>query len=218
MERFKSTVALVVLAVATTACGPETNGLTPISNPTPYSVKQPVVERTDCRFDVYSSGRGIPAGERGRLADWFETLQLGYGDRVFVDQGAGYNDPQSWQDIAEVAGEFGVIPSDGAPVTAGAVQPGSVRVVVSRSTASVPGCPIWEDELVGAPERTSTNYGCATNSNLAAMIADPNDLVLGQTGRGSGDAAETAKSVGVYRNRVPTGFGGALKSESAGGK
>ena len=218
MVRFKSSAALAGLAAAVTACGPVTNGLTPVSNPSLYSVNQPVVQRTDYVLDLASGGSGLPASERARLADWFETLQLGYGDRVSIDLPGGYADPRSRQDVAEIAGSYGLLLSEGAPITAGAVQPGAVRVIVSRTTASVPGCPIWEDELVGAPERTSTNYGCATNSNLAAMIADPNDLVLGQTGRGSGDAADAAKSVGVYRNRTPSGTGGALKSESKGGK
>ena len=218
MRRFKSSAALLGLAAAVTACGPVTNGLTPISNPSLYSVNQPVVQRTDYVLDLASSPSGLPASERARLADWFDTLQLGYGDRVSIDEAAGYADPRSRQDVADVAGSYGLLLNNGAPITAGSVQPGAVRVIVSRTTASVPGCPIWEDEVVGAPERTSTNYGCATNSNLAAMIADPNDLVLGQTGRGSGDAADAAKSVGVYRNRVPTGSAGTLKSESKGGK
>ena len=218
MGRFKSSAALLALAAAVSACGPVTNGLTPVSNPSLYSVNQPVVQRTDYVFDLSSTPSGIPSAEKARLADWFRTLRLGYGDRVSIDEAAGYADPRSRQDVAEIAGDFGILVDQGAPVTAGTVQPGSGRVVVSRTTASVPGCPIWEDEIVGAPERTSTNFGCATNSNLAAMIADPNDLVLGQTASGGGDPADAAKSVQVYRSRTPSGTGGKLKTESAGGK
>jgi hypothetical protein len=32
---------------------------------------------------------GLPAGERARLDHWFQSLGLGYGDRVFVDDGPG---------------------------------------------------------------------------------------------------------------------------------
>lgn len=208
MGRFTSTAAVIGLALATTACGPETNRLTPVSNPSLYSVNQPVVQRTDYVLDVNSTGNGIPEFERIRLSDWFQSLDLGYGDRISVDFASGYPDQKSRQDIADVAGEFGLLLSGGAPVTAGVVQPGSVRVIVSRTSASVPGCPIWEDELVGAPERTSTNYACATNSNLAAMIADPNDLVRGQERQAGGDPADAAKAVNSYRNRAMTGFGG----------
>lgn len=206
MGRFTFTAAAVGLALTTTACGPETNGLTPISNPSLYSVNQPVVQRTDYVLDVHSTGNGIPDFERARLSDWFQSLDLSYGDRISVDFAAGYPDQRTRQDIADIAGEFGLLLSSGAPVTAGAVQPGSVRVIVSRTAASVPGCPIWEDELVGAPERTSTNYACATNSNLAAMIADPNDLVRGQERQNIGDPSDAAKAVNSYRSRAMSGF------------
>ena len=215
MTRFTSSVALVATALTLSACGPETNRLTPVSNPSLYSVNQPVVQRTDFVLDVAASGGGVPASEKGRLADWFESLRVGYGDRVYIDQ-AGYGDAQSRADVAEVAADYGLLLSDGAPVSVGSAAPGMVRVIVSRTAASVPGCPIWEDETVGAPERTATNFGCATNSNLAAMIADPNDLVRGQTGGDTVQGVQGSKAVKLYRDRAPTGAG-ALKSEKTGG-
>jgi pilus assembly protein CpaD len=214
MTRFTSSAALVAIALGLSACGPETNRLTPVSNPSLYSVNQPVVQRTDFALDL-AAGGGVPASEKARLADWFESLRVGYGDRVYVDE-AGYGDRQSRADVAEVAADYGLLLSHGAPVSAGSAAPGMVRVIVSRTDASVPGCPVWEDELVGAPERTASNYGCATNSNLAAMIADPNDLVLGQTGDDRGGSVQGSKAVKLYRDRVPTGSGG-LKSEKTGG-
>lgn len=217
MRRFKLSAALITVGLGAAGCGPVTNGLTPISNPSLNSVNQPVVHRTDYVLDIGTSGSGVPAAEQDRLAAWLDSLQLGYGDRVFIDQ-AGYGDPASRADVAAVVGRYGLLLSEGAPITAGAVQPGSVRVVVSRMTASVPGCPIWEDEIVGAPERTSTNYGCATNSNLAAMVANPSDLVRGQAGSVEGDPATTNKAIDAYRRRVPTGYTGEVRAESTGEK
>jgi pilus assembly protein CpaD len=217
MRRFKLSV-LLAAGMGTAACGPVTNGLTPVSNPSLSSVNQPVVHRTDYVLDLNSTADGVPATEQERLAAWLDSLQLGYGDRVSIDQ-SGYADGASREDVASVVARYGLLLTQGAPVTAGTVQPGSLRVIVSRMTASVPGCPIWEDELVGAPERTATNYGCATNSNLAAMVADPSDLVLGQTDSDGGDPATTNRVINeFYRNRIPTGYEGGLKSESTGGK
>lgn len=213
MTRFTSSTALVAISLALGACGPETDRLTPVSNPSIYSVNQPVVERTDFVLDVQSSGGGVPASEKARLAGWFEGLGLSYGDRIYVDE--GYGDAQSRADVAQVAGDYGLLLSEGAPVSAGSAAPGMVRVIVSRTDASVPGCPIWEDETVGAPERTGTNFGCATNSNLAAMIADPNDLVLGQSGAVPRENLQGSKAVTIYRDRKPTGSG-ALKAEKTG--
>ena len=44
----------------------------------------------------------------------------------------------------QVAGRYGLLVSDGAPVTAGAVQPGTVRVVVSRTARQRPELPELE--------------------------------------------------------------------------
>lgn len=217
MARFPSAAALALLSLAASACNHDRYGLSPAHNPSLTSVNQPVVQRTDFVLDVNAAGNGVPASEQDRLATWFDSLELGYGDQVYVDQAAGYADARARQDVADVAAGYGLLVHDGAPITAGSVQPGSVRVIVSRNTASVPGCPIWQDEIVGAPERTASNYGCAVNSNLAAMVADPNDLVLGQTGSGNGNAATATRAIKTYREKTPTGAGN-LKNEKTGGK
>ncbi len=215
MTRFTSSAALVAITLGLSACGPETNRLTPVSNPSLTSVSQPVVQRTDFVLDLAGSGSGVPASEKARLADWFDSLRVSYGDRVYVET-AGYDDAQSRADIAEVAGDYGLLLNEGAPLSAGSAAPGMVRVIVSRTIATVPGCPIWEDEMVGAPEGTSSNYGCATNSNLAAMIADPNDLVLGQSGTSPRENVQGSKAIRLYRDRAPTGAA-PLKAEKTGG-
>jgi pilus assembly protein CpaD len=179
-----------------------------------YSLNQPVVQRTDYVLDVASQGGGLSATDRGRLAEWLESLGLGYGDRLYVD--ADYSDAEARSDIAQLAAGYGMMLSRGAPVTPGVVQPGTVRVIVSRTEASVPGCPNWDNPT--GPSATSTNYGCGVNSNLAAMVADANDLVLGQTGDASGDAATASKAIRAYRSAAPTGTGGLKDTITKGGK
>jgi pilus assembly protein CpaD len=187
-------------------------------NPSLDSVNQPVVQRTDYAFDVDASSGGLSDRELHRLRQWFASLRLGYGDEINVDTGA-YDNARARQDIAAVAGDYGLLLGQSAPITAGTVQPGSIRVVVSRAEAFVPGCPNWQEAYeVGNRMTTGSNYGCAMNSNLAAMIANPNDLVLGQSGERGGDALTTTKAVDAYRRRVPSGQSGEVKAESAGGK
>jgi pilus assembly protein CpaD len=204
MYRSLSSAALILLALGTAACGPETNRLTPISNPTIYSVNQPVVQHTNYVFDVADAPGGIATYDQGRLAQWFETLELGYGDRVYVqDGGMG----AAREDVARIAGNYGLLLSEGAPVTPGSVTAGGVRVIVVRAEANVPGCPVWEDPLVGAPEQTSTNFGCATNQNLARMVADPNDLVRGQSIEGTTDSIAGTKAIKAWRERQSSAAG-----------
>lgn len=172
------------------------------------SLNQPVVQRTDYVLDLQSRDGGLSALERGRLRGWFATLGLDYGDRVFVDE--PYGPGPAAADVARVTSEFGLLVNEGAPLTGGQVQPGIVRVIVSRSVASVPGCPAGAD--IHGPSSTSVNYGCGVNSNLAAMIADPQDLVLGQAGSVGVDGTVASKAIKVYREAAPTGTKGLQES------
>ena len=218
MTRIKSVFALVILGTLAAGCADMTPEVQAKRNPSLYSVHQPVVQRTDYVIDLYAAG-GLPATEAERLRAWFESLQLGYGDRIALDWGAAYADPATRNDVAGVAADYGLLLTNSAPVTVGAVQSGSVRVVISRMDASVPGCPDWAyANASSGPITTDSNFGCATNSNLAAMVADPNDLVLGQAGASAIDPDSSSKAVKAYRNRIPSGYSGEVKSESTGGK
>jgi pilus assembly protein CpaD len=99
--------------------------------------------------------------------------------------------------------------SAGAPVTAGAVQPGTIRVVVGRRRAVVPYCPNWS--LASNPNfdnRNMSNLGCGVNSNLAAMVANPEDLLHGREGGATNDVNTAARAVIFYRSAPPTGAQG----------
>ena len=167
------------------------------------AVNVPVVSRADYALDLTAPGGSLPSSEAGRLDGWFRSLQLGYGDNIYVD-GPDANGAKS--DVARVAGRFGMLVSNGAPVTAGDIAPGTVRVVVSRTTASVPGCPNWSGRSQPNLENKSmSNFGCSVNANLAAMVANPEDLVHGREGSGIGDTLTATKAVESYRRAAPTG-------------
>ncbi len=146
----------------------------------------------------------------GDSNSWFDSLGLGYGDHVSVDQGTS----AGREDVARVAAAYGLLMSQNAPVLEGDIPAGAVRVVVSRTTASVPNCPNFDKER--GPSSTSSNYGCAVNSNLAAMIADPNHLVLGQVGSVTGDANTSTKAIRVWRQTEPTGAKGLTNVTTSG--
>lgn len=202
--RVSCTTLALVAALALGACGPVNRGLD--------SVNQPVVQRTDYVFDV--NGGGLGASEKSRLIDWFDALHLGYGDRVSIDTHA--SDDASREAIAAVVARYGLLLSEPAPITQGSDQLAGVRVVVSRSTTSVPNCPNWD--RMSQPEfaaSTMSNFGCATKSNLAAMIADPADLIQGRSGNDN-DPLTISRAIKTYREKEPTGRG-ELTRESTGG-
>jgi pilus assembly protein CpaD len=183
------------------------------------SVKQPVVSRTDYIFDAQSTGNGLAPGEAGRVAGWMDSMKLRYGDHVSID--AANAAPVARRQIASIASRYGILLDDRAPITNAPLTAGTVRVVISRTSASVPGCPDYSRD--GSAEyqgSTTSNFGCATNANLAAMVANPLDLVRGQPGADSFvDNQASDRAVSAYRKATPTGGGGsAIKAESVGSK
>jgi pilus assembly protein CpaD len=170
------------------------------------SVNVPVVTSADYVFDAAAPGGALASGEGDRLNGWFQGLGLGYGDTVFVD---GSYAPAARAQVAAIAGRYGMIVTPGAPVTAGMVQPGSVRVVVARRRATVPGCPNWsQPSQPDWDNKTLSNYGCGVNSDLAAMVANPEDLLHGREGAAVTDTLTATKAVELYRTTPPTGSKG----------
>lgn len=198
-----SKYAFLIAAVALGGCAYTPNDLPAAGM---AAVNVPVVHRADYVFDAAAPGGVLPPSEAARLEGWFQTLGVSYGDVIYVD--GGYSDAARSQ-IAALASQYGLFVSSGAPVTAGAVGPGTVRVVVSRNVASVPGCPNWSRPAQpNYNNQTMSNFGCAVNSNLAAMVANPEDLVHGRAGAGFGDAETAARAIGVYRATPPSGSKG----------
>jgi pilus assembly protein CpaD len=185
------------------------------TNTSLYSSKQPVVERTNFTLDVDTTRSGMSINEQQRLNGWFETMDLRYGDRVTIEDPA--SNPAVASAVNELAGRYGLIVSEVAPTTAGMLQPGQARVVITRSTASVPGCPDWSAQSdSNYMNATSPGYGCANNSNLAAMVANPEDLLEGQRGSGETVVATGTRAIQTYREAEPTGAAG-LQNATAGG-
>ncbi|WP_421839298.1 CpaD family pilus assembly protein [Novosphingobium sp.] len=199
-----------VLSLPLAAC----NSPTADMNRSLESVRQPVVQRTSYVFDVSTlPGGGLPVSEQRRLAGWLDALSLGYGDRVSLDDPV--DSDQTRNSVEQVAGRFGILLAEVAPVTEGAIAPGTARIVVSRSEASVPGCPDWSDKIDNRTNNaTSPNYGCAVNSNMAAMVANKEDLVHGAKGSSTTLVQSNTKAIEAYRQMPATGAQG-LKSVSS---
>lgn len=197
----RSKVILIALASTLAACN------TPdLADKGVAAVNVPVVTSADYVFDAAAPDGALAPGEADRLNGWFQGLGLGYGDSIYVD--GAYADAARGQ-VAAIAGQYGMMVSAGAPVTAGAIVPGTVRVVVSRRRAEVPYCPNWS--LPSSPNydnRMMSNFGCGVNSNIAAMVANPEDLIHGREGSGTNDVDTAARAVIFYRSTPPTGTKG----------
>lgn len=199
---------VLALGLALAACGgvPENRSMN--------SVHQPVVEKVDYTLDVTTDGAGLAYGEPGRLAGWFDAMGLRYGDKVTIDDpGAS---PATRSAVEAVASRYGILLGEGAPQTGGYLNAGTARVIVTRAKASVPGCPDWSADSDFNPNNgLSSNYGCATNSNLAAMIANPEDLLHGSQSQGSTAVMSSNKAIDAYRAATSTGKGNTVSQSGS---
>lgn len=178
-----------------------------------YSEHQPVVETMNYSLDLAAGSGGLAYGEQQRLAGWLEAMKLKYGDKIYVDDPAG--NAATRDAVGAVASRQGILISEQAPITEGAIQPGTVRVVLTRTRASVPSCPNWSSNSDFNPSNgLSSNYGCATNSNIAAMVANPEDLLHGAETTGDTVLMTSTKAIEAYRKATTTGKGNTVSETS----
>ncbi|MEO9601396.1 CpaD family pilus assembly protein [Parasphingorhabdus sp.] len=193
--RIVSMALITALGLSVTACGSTT------ANRSVYSERQPVVSKENFILDLSAGAGGLSSSEQNRLSGWLDALSLGYGDRVSIDDPSYSASTVAKAAVESIVARYGLLISETPPITEGKVPSGLMRVVVTRTMASVPGCPDFgyrsHTDFQG---RTSPNYGCGTNSTMAAMIADPEDLVRGNHAQGE-DQTRASKAIRAYRDK-----------------
>jgi len=75
--------------------------------------------------------------------------------------------------------------------------------VVVGDQASVPNCPNWQSAGLDSAAIADTNFGCAVNSNFAAMVADPNDLLHGKSDSTT-DTRNVFRAIKAWHEAEPT--------------
>ncbi|CAN5486324.1 hypothetical protein BH10PSE12_BH10PSE12_06790 [soil metagenome] len=213
LKRLACLALPATLVFALSACATDT-----VYNRGMESIRQPVVSYASYVYDVgVGPNGGLSGAERDRLEGWLGSIDIGYGDSVAIASQSGDYGPAMRDGIATVIAGHSLLLQQDDSAQAGRAPDGAVRLIVRRATAHVPGCPDWsiKDENTGMGE-TSPNYGCGVNSNLAAMVANPADLVRGETSDSALRTAQSNKAIQVYRDKAPTGTGD-LKAITPGG-
>lgn len=168
----------------------------------------PTVTQTVFVHDLTYAGPGqFAAGELAELSEWMDSIDLRYGDRISVDDPNPIGAAAREEVLAQMVGRHGLLLRDNGPVTDPPLPRGVARLVVVRAKASVPECP--DHSRLSNPEYAgslSSNYSCAMASNMAAMIADPNDLVAGKTYVGGPAATQMPAGAAASGGGAPAGL------------
>lgn len=141
-----------------------------------------------------SAGGSLSKQERTRINNFLAEVNVGGSDHVFIrTKQSGRN--HQLTAITKYLRAKRLRPE--IIVARGATAP--ISIVVGRYLVTAPSCPDWTKRPgQDSGNRRSSNFGCATTTNLGLMVADPGDLVHG-VAIGPSDGARGASSVQKYR-------------------
>jgi pilus assembly protein CpaD len=169
----------------------------------PLISKQNKVEFVRLDHDVHFApgSKVLAVNEADALAGFLKGSAVGDGDKVTIDRaGSGALTAARQATVLAVLKRMRVpvaLATAGADV---ALAPNAVRVRVARSVVTAPRCPDWTKPEADEPTNSpSSNFGCATESSLALMVANPADLVRGSPAPGA-DGEALARGVELYRS------------------
>lgn len=183
--------------------------------------KQNKVEFVRLDHDVHFAlgSKVLAVDEADALAGFLKGSAVGDGDQVTIDRaGSGALTAARQATVLAVLKRMRVPVALAAAGADGAVAPNAVRVRVARSVVIAPRCPDWTKPEADEPANSpSSNFGCATESSLALMVANPADLVRGSPANGA-DGEALARGVGLYRSgAISKSLASAASGTSAGG-
>ena len=139
---------------------------------TPGSGKISDAERSSLAAFVSDAAIGDPEAVHIRLRGAVTPAQLSAVTQTVVSAG-----------VQPAKIEFEAVPPSDLGMSGGPVTGEAVEVVASVSHVDYPHCPrnSWTS-ISGVDNPSSSNFGCSTTNNLEAMVADPRDLVQGESG------------------------------------
>lgn len=197
-------VAAILCILTASSCAVTNGGDSPSSDP---AVNHPIAVEPSYR--EIKLGYGGPDGMTTDDAVKFDAFLAEYrahgNGSLGISVPAGASSRVTTTFFAERAAATG-IPRDKILVSTHDVANGDQRVDVSFITyvARAGECGDWSENMSFTLENhTARNLGCATRRNLAAMVADPRDL-LGPRRFDPADANRAQTIITNYEQGVPT--------------
>lgn len=210
--RLATTVAAISLAAVLTSCAARPDRVTTSSVPDDYRTRHPItLAEVQHSLDV-----PIGSGER-KLTTSLRDLVRGFAQDYLAlskstvsiavpassaNAGAAHNVKGEIRRVLVEAGVKSnhIVLTSYNPADASASAP--IRLSFVAVTAITGDCGQWPTDIFGPTIRDNTNwenFGCATQQNLAAQIANPADLV-GPRGMTPIDAQRRAEVISIYRS------------------
>ena len=203
MTRGKILFAVLLLSLA--ACAREEAAWTAVEAPNWLQVDW----RSEAFVASFPAGASeLAAGERAKLARFLDASLRTGDERITLsppaDADRGLADRRTEHLRQIVASAAPRRPVTVAPIADSRLGAANALVVVGRYVVSTPNCPNWRKPSgIDFANQPSSNLGCANETNLGLMVADPGDLVVGQE-LDHADGEAMIPGIRRYReNKVP---------------
>jgi len=192
-------VFLIAAILAVAGCGSPD-----LADPAPPAVEvAPKLARVQLAafyHDIHFAHRAktLTSAQASGLADFMTRNSIREGDAVTVEDAGNASTLTAARQSAVLA-QLRAFHIQAASAADPKLSADTIRVHADRTVVIAPSCPDWSKPEADEPNNLpSSNYGCATETNLAAMIANPADLVKPKQG-GKTDADVLARGAEEYR-------------------
>ncbi|WP_245411723.1 CpaD family pilus assembly protein [Phyllobacterium leguminum] len=203
------TVGVLFIALTISGCA-NTQPMTVGSIPDDYRTNHPITlaEREQVvDIPVRHGDHRLTASQHSIVRNALLNYRANGSGMVYIMLPAGApNEAAAYRlstDIANVLRKGGVRPGNIATETYAVRSPDAapIRITYYAMTAATGPCGRWPDDILNTAENKHyANFGCASQNNLAAQIANPADL-LGPRAPGQIDAERRGKVIGDYQER-----------------
>lgn len=209
-------IALGVALVSVTGCAIDKDSLTFTASPEDYRTKHPIIvseqdKVLDLPVGMYTSK--LTYGTSQVISGFAQNYKNSSATQLMILYPKGSANAAVAQryakNVAETLQNDGVSASELAMATYDASDYGQqapIRLVYSAITASTGPCGQWPEDLVLDTSLNVNyhNFGCATQNNLAAQIANPVDLIAPRAVAPI-DATRRATAIGAYQKNGADG-------------
>lgn len=205
-------LAVLLTSAALTGCksGPRFEAPFMLANP---NERHPIlVSNSQARLDipVYAGSYGLTRSQESQLYSFLADYDRSNGSQLVIKAPVGGDERATravFGDVKRILRSRGFTQN---MVVLESYSPGyksaqAIRLTYDRFVAEGPTCPDWSENLAWDPNNMPyPNMGCATQRNLAAMVANPRHLV--QPADETPRASERRDTIwGKYVEGQPTG-------------
>lgn len=194
--------ALFALAACDTPFPETQNEFMPVSSSDRFPIE---VAKGPVKFDVPTSKGALNAQQKDTIVRFAQQAKSNYASTIHVRRPSGGGRGASVASaIKRTLIKQGLPESMIVLGTYEAAADAPVVVSYIRTWAVTQECGNWDEDLAITFSNSGyDNFGCSVQNNVAALVANPNDLVMPRTETPS-DPTRRSKVLSDYRDAVPT--------------